>query len=487
MYMGDCMKNGNSTEKNNILEWYGSKREKMLGIFIVFAAFVSVVFLLGIFVDVDAGFITGKPGMPEFDEFYKTKVADLVHQANVIDTVIAVMIFCMLRYIKSDVFNKRIRGVWLYNIVLIGQMLFMGKHLVVDLIFFGRFPFLGILYAALIIVDIFVIVLNIIHYKKNKSLFFENVRDGGGLFIIIAMVLSVAVLVIGLKELKADVRKSEDDYAAYVYRDTYEVLRVSGEASINERSQAYIALQFVSLFNERGRVYTSEEMDEAIYNLVYYGGNSYYCGDSWYPIVEFNKDLDAIEEKYDFSQYSYKDSVEPDYFVFNILVHRRLECLGQRGADFYQVFNSEEVDDACKYVHDILLEGKPIEEIGEDGEEIVITIPSKVSAGEVGHYDIDTNYENAYATIVYWSKVDSVGSMETTETYSSEDEDEFIFEEGCTYMAKINVYPELTYCFNDNMEIVFEGLESDEISFEYDESWAAGPFYSGFMWVTVED
>jgi len=485
--MGDYMKNGNSTEKNNILEWYGSKREKILGIFIVFAAFISVVFLLGIFVDVDAGFITGKPGMPEFDEFYKSKVADLMHQANVIDTVIAVMIFCMFRYIKGDVFNKRIRGVWLYSIVLIGQMLFMGKHLVVDLVLFGRFPFMGILYVALIIADAFVIVLNIIDYRKNKSLFVENVKDGGGLFIIIAMVLSISVIVVGLKELKSDVRKSEDDYAAYVYRDTYEVLRVAGDSSINERSQAYITLKFVSLFNDRGRIYTPEEMDEAIYNLVYYGGNSYYCGDSWYPIVEFNKDLDAIEEKYDFSQYSYKDSVEPDYFVFNILVTRRLECLGQRGGDFYEEFDKEEVDAACKYVYDFLLTGKPIEEIGENGEEIAITIPNKISAGEEGHYDISTNYENAYATIVYWSKVDYAGSKEAIEGYSSYDEEEFIFEKGCTYMAKINVYPELSYCFNDNMKVVVEGLECDEISFEYDDNWAAGPFYSGFVWVTVED
>ena len=68
------MKNENGIEKKNILEWYGSKREKMLGILIVFAAFVSVVFLLGIFVDVDAGFITGKPGMPEFDEFYMLQI-----------------------------------------------------------------------------------------------------------------------------------------------------------------------------------------------------------------------------------------------------------------------------------------------------------------------------------------------------------------------------------------------------------------------------
>lgn len=481
------MKNENGIEKKNILEWYGSKREKMLGILIVFAAFVSVVFLLGIFVDVDAGFITGKPGMPEFDEFYKSNVADLVHQANVIDTVIAVMIFCMLRYIRGDVFNKRIRGVWLYNIVLIGQMLFMVKHLVVDLIFFGRFPFLGILYVALIIADAFVIVLNIIDYRKNKSSFVESVRDGGGLFIIITMILSVSVLVVGLEELNADVRKSEDDYAAYVYRDVYWVLKVNGEDSINEYPQAYITLQYVNLFNDRGRIYTPEEMDEAIYNLVYYGGNSYYCGDSWYPIVEFNKDLDTIEEKYDFSQYSYKDSVEPDYFVFGILVRRRLESLSQRGTGFCEEFNKEEVDAACKYVYDILLTGKPIEEIGENGEEITITIPNKISAGEEGHYDIATNYENAYATIVYWSKVDSAGSKEALEGYSSQDEEEFIFEEGCTYMAKINVYPELTYCFNDNMKVVVEGLECDEISFEYDDNWAAGPFYSGFVWVTVED
>ncbi|MBE5947165.1 MAG: hypothetical protein E7259_09575 [Lachnospiraceae bacterium] len=478
------MDKDNVTETKNILEWYGSKREKVLRAFTGFATFIFLVFLFGIFFDVDAGFITGKPSMPEFDIFYKESISDIISKANVIDLVLAAVFLFLFKYIKVDVKGNQVRGVWLYNIILIGEALFLGKHLVVDLIFFGRFPFLGIIYVALILSAVFVAILNYIHYRNNKDAYVDSVEDGGIVVCIVMAVLTIVISAVGIKEVVADVRVKEDEYAAYVYRDTYEVLRVAGDSSINERSQAYITLQFVSLFNDRGRIYTPEEMDEAIYNLVYYGGNSYYCGDSWYPIIEFNKDLDDIEEKYDFSQYSYKDSVEPDYFVFNILVTRRLECLGQRGGDFYEEFNKEEVDAACKYVYDFLLTGKPIEEIGEDGEEIVITIPDKVGAGEAGYYDIDTNYENAYATIVYWGKVDN---GETTETFSSAEKEEFTFEEGCTYMAKINIYPELTYCFNDNMKIVVEGLECDEISFEYDENWAAGPFYSGFLWVTIEE
>lgn len=470
------------TQKMNILEWYGSKREKVLRAFTGFATFIFLVFLFGIFFDVDAGFITGKPSMPEFDIFYKESIFDIISKANVIDLVLAAVFLFLFKYIKADVKENQVRGVWLYNIILIGEALFLGKHLVVDLIFFGRFPFLGIIYVALILSAVFVAILNYIHYRNNKDAYVDSVEDGGIVVCIVMAVLTIVISAVGIKEVVADVRMKEDEYASYVYRDFRDVLKVDGENSINGYPHAYITLQYVNLFNDRGRIYTPEEMDEAIYNLVYYGGDSHYSDKSWYPIVEFNEDLDAIEEKYDFSQYSYKNSVEPDYFVFGILVRRRLESLSQRGTGFYEEFDKEEVDAACKYVYDFLLTGKPIEEIGEDGEEIVITIPNKVDAGEAGYYDIDTNYENAYATIVYWSKVDN---GETTETFSSAEKEEFTFEEGCTYMAKINIYPEITYCFNENMKIVVEGLECDEISFEYDENWAAGPFYSGFLWVTV--
>lgn len=204
----------------------------------------------------------------------------------------------------------------------------VGKHLFTAMFFFGRFPLLGIVYIPFIISAIVVLVLNTVHYVKNKGTYAPGAGYAGYAIVIIffaclAVVTSVAIL----RDTKKEVRELEDKYATKMSWAVNDVLRLNNDSSIMEDSYAYIGLKYVSLFNERGRVYTPEEIDEATYNLKEYGGNDHYCGDSWYAIVEFNDDLEAVEEKNDFSQYSYKDKVDPDYDVYRWLVYRRLDCL----------------------------------------------------------------------------------------------------------------------------------------------------------------
>ena len=476
-----------NTEKSKVLEWYDFARAKIHLILRYIAIVVVVVLGIGVVVDVEAGFIIGKIGMPEFKEFYKTFNTDLIHMANVADACVAAIIVLLFRCAQGDVNDKTVCGVWFYNIALGAQVLFLGKHMAVDMFLFGRFPFLGILYVALIIFSIFIFILNILHYRKYKGSYVDGV--GGTLAIIIFWVIFASVVsLLPIKEIRNKVRERKDNYAAKEYMAMYNILHVGGDTPIENNIDAYIALKYVSLFNERGRVYTPEEMDEAIsiYKSRYYDGNSNYGGDSWYPIVEFNDDLELIEEKYDFSQYSYRDEVEPNYVVFRRLVCRRLDCLGQDYPLITGDFCFDEVDAACEYVYDMLTSGKPVEELGTMGEEILLTFPQEIQAGTKGYYDIGADYEKTYATITSWSKVTCEGSEEAIETYYPYRNSEFTFEEGCVYMANINIYPEITYFFNEGMEVIVDGIDCEDYYYET-AYFAAGPYISVRVFITVGD
>lgn len=451
--------------KKSILDWYDSKRNNIISVFIGIAGVLCFLFATGVVANVDGGFIIGKFGMPEFDGMYKTYIYEIVRKSNVIDTGVALVCLLLFFNVKTPVEDKENYGVWIYNAAILAQVAFVGKHLAFSLLLFGTLPYLVIFYGAVIFFGIFVFVLNILHYRKNKGSYVEATGYVPNLLFFLSLIaLAVWISVSGSMRVKADVRNMEDNYAAREYRLTYAILHENGESLINENYRAYVGLKYVSLFNESGREYTPDEMDEAIYNLAFYGGDTHYAGKSWNTIVLFNDDLEAIEEKYDFIQYSYNDDDYVDYDVFRRLVTRRLNCLGQSVAYTGAVTNFEEIDAACQYVHDMLVTGKPMEEIGSFGEEIVVEFPREIKAGTKGFYDMELNCENAYVTIERWDKVSYVGSDAQIDKFFGSSNDEFIFEDGCVYKAIIKVYPEITYYFNDYMTVSLEGADYNEIN-----------------------
>ena len=464
----------------SVSEWYDSKRKNILLVCISLAVLAFFMFFAGMFINIDEGIIIGKPGMPEFKGFYKTDVIQLIYESNSMDMLVAAIIVVLFICVRRYVNDKLVSGVWLYNIALTVLSLFLGKHLAMTIIFFGRLPFLGIFYVAAIIFSIFVFILNIMHYRKNKGLYAEHISSVGAIAIVIMAIIALFATGESVNKIKTSVRELEDEYAANEYMTTYRILNEDGSTSVKENNTAYIGIKYVNLFNDSGRIYTTEEMDEAIYNLVNHGGNSYYCEGSWYPIMEFNNDLGLIEEKYDFSQYSYAEEEEADYDIFRSLVLRRLNCLGQESS-------YEEMDAACEYVHDVLISGKPMEELGADGEEILLTFSQEIKAGAEGCYDIDVDYKNAYATIQRWSRVAYMGSEDEINKYYPHGDSEFTFEEGCVYKASIKIYPEITYCFNEDMEVVLDAIEYDDIYWDYSTATASDSFYSVDVWIAVGD
>lgn len=479
--------NSEVSDKRSILEWYYKNRNIIFTIFYAFSGFLFAAFFMGIFINVDAGFLIGKFGMPEFDAFYKTWVDKSIHAACMIDMSVAIMVIIMYFFTKTSFEDKMVHGVWFYNIVLAVETFLVGKHLFTAMFFFGRFPFLGIAYVPFIIAAVMVIVLNTVHYRKNKGSYSPGAGYAGYAIVIIflaclAVVTSVAIF----RNTKKEVRELEDSYANKIFWNTDRIINLDSDRSIMDDEYSYVAMQYVNLYNERGRIYTPEEIDEAIYNLVEYGGNDHYSGDSWYVLVEFMDDIEALEEKNDFSQYSYKDEVSPDYDIYRWLVHRRLDMLGQRGL-LRDDFVPEEVEAACEYVYDMLKEGKPIEELGASGDEITITFTEDIKAGTKGFYNVGVDCEKTYANISKWSKVAYGGSDVGMEAYTPFRNSEFTFEAGCVYKAEINIYPEITYCFNEDMKIVVEGIDYSSIEYEYNEEYAAGPYYTATLWFTIGD
>ncbi len=479
--------NSEASDKRSILEWYYKNRNIIFTIFYAFSGFLFAAFFMGIFINVDAGFLIGKFGMPEFDAFYKTWVDKSIHAACMIDMAVAVMVVIMYFFIKTSFEDKMVHGVWFYNIVLAVETFLVGKHLFTAMFFFGRFPFLGIAYVPFIIAAVMVIVLNTVHYRKNKGSYSPGAGYAGYAIVIIflaclAVVTSVAIF----RNTKKKVRELEDSYANKIFWNTDRIINLDSDRSIMDDEYSYVAMQYVNLYNERGRIYTPEEIDEAIYNLVEYGGNDHYSGDSWYVLVEFMDDIEALEEKNDFSHYSYKDEVSPDYDIYRWLVHRRLDMLGQRGL-LRDDFVPEEVEAACEYVYDMLKEGKPIEELGAPGDEIKITFTEDIKAGTKGFYNVGVDCEKTYANISKWSKVAYGGSDVGMEAYTPFRNSDFTFEAGCVYKAEINIYPEITYCFNEDVKIVVEGIDYSSIEYEYNEEYAAGPYYTATLWFTIGD
>ncbi len=450
-------------EKKGILGWYHRSRKLVFKTFKALAIIMLVVSLLEVVAHIDASFVIGKLGMPAFDEFYETQVVDkLMFGVYFYDIFVAALIIFMFSHIRSCVERLYAHGVILYNITIVTQLFFVVKSLVISMVLFGRFPILGIVYVPYIICAVLVFVLNILHYKSYRDSYEYELGYGDSLAVLIVCVcLAVGSSVAVGAITNMDARGLEDRYVCSEFDLAIELFRDSYQSSVKDDTASYIGFCYVNLFNDRGRVYTIQELDEAFYDMEVRDDKIYYRRENWSVIAEINSDLEAIEEGYDFSQYAYYEE-EHNYMVFYRLVNHRLDCLGQDNPSWGETINYQEIDEACQYAYDRLMAGKPMEELGTAGEEIEISFSQNIKAGADGFYAMDIDYENAYANVVRWTRVAYVGSNNDIERhYPHHDSSQFTFEEGCVYKAVIEVYPEITYYFNENMKVLVTGLDAD--------------------------
>lgn len=443
--------------KKGLIQWYDRNRWKIFIATFVLNVAVCILFAVANAVDLERGIILCQP---EFEDYYENYQGERIASANVTAFVTVVISFIMLLISLKGFKKKEKPAVVIYNVALASQIYSLGRYVFIMLDVYKRIPYIGIFYVVVIIYIFFVLLLNVRHLGRYRETF-TDVNDNGKVIVVsVILILGlVGISMLGTGVEKANIEKEKNIYAAKEFGKTYDVLWVEPGDSIEESPIGFSGLQYVNLFNDRGRTYSASEMEEAINNSYYYTG-------SWYSIKEFNEDCEKIEEKYDFRKYSIDQDPDnqKDYEIFYQLVNRRLRCNGMDPLD-RDYITSEERYDACVHVHKLLSTEKTMDKIGSEGDVITITYDGNQNAGEKAVYTCSSDVENVYGVISKWNGVTKVGIDDNIDEHFPYKDEALAFEDGCIYRADIAIYPEITYYFDENVEVKLEGIDYEEIEY----------------------
>lgn len=440
-----------------LIQWYDRNRWKVFLVTLALSVVVCILFAISNAFNLEQGFVVCEP---EFVDYYRNYQGERIDSANTMAFVAVVISFVML-VISSKGFKKRDKcGALVYNIALVAQIYSLTRYMYIMLDVYELIPYVDILYVVIILYLLVVLFANVIHFGKYRDTFTEGNSNGVMVVAPILLVLGlVAISMSGTSVKKANIEKEKDKYAAREFGEMYEVLWVEPDESIDENLVGFVALQYVNLFNDREKNYTEEEMEQAI-------DNAYYNTGSWYAIKEFNQDCKAIEEKYDFRKYSIDEDSDNQegHEIFYQLVNRRLRCTGKDPLDRKYITNDEKCD-ACVYVHDLLATGKSMDKIGNAGDVITIIYDGNPESGEKAVYTFSSNVENIYGVVCKWNGVTKVGIDDNIDEHFPYKDEELTFEKGCIYRADIALYPEITYYFDENVEIRLEGIDYEKMEY----------------------
>lgn len=414
---------------------------------------------------------------PEYKDFYNSYVVE-EYIGHMLFLGAAFGFAATLFVFVGQDYNQKFRsGVVHYSMAIIAELVVIATFIIEDMIFFSRIDLVGIVLVLSFVYYVFVLVNVVKNYFANEPKFSPN-PDGSGVGVIVILMLIIGVTTVApLWGLKAKMKNLSDKYSAREYGKMIDVMFVKHDKKLTDRTSNYIALQYVNLFNDRGRTFTAEEMETAVNNMYYYTG-------SWYSIMEFNELHQEIEEKYDFSKYYNPEDIEGDNDgdLYRYMVYDKLEHMG---IEYPQTSNEEvrkKVDEACVLVHDMLVTGKPLETIGESGDVITVTYDSGINIGQNVSYDLSYDYDLTHAIISQWERVPYVGSNDWIEVSRVTYDTQLNFKDNSVYKATISVYPEVTYKLNTDIKVELKGLDYEKI--EYDVSSDAIKMY---VWIIVGD
>ena len=414
---------------------------------------------------------------PEYKEFYKRYVTENF----IVDMLILGAAFglaTVLFVLVGEDYNRRLKsGVVRYNMALIAQIVVIVAFIIEVIGVYKRLDVVGIILVPSLFYYIFVLVNVVKHYFANQ-LSFTPQPDGVVTVInILLMLLIGAITIVPIWDIKAKVKTLSDKYSAREYGKLIDVMFLEPDEKVTDSPSNYIALQYVNLFNDEGRTFSKEEMETAVNNLYYYTG-------SWYSIMEFNELYHEIEEKYELSKYFNAEdaSGRNNFELYRSMVYDKLEHIGIDYPNLEDEEIRKKVDEACVFVHDIILTKKPLETIGESKDVITVTYDEGMDIGQEVNYTLNHDYDLTYAVISRWEKVPYVGSNDWIE-YSTPDTDtNIIIQDNSVYKATIAIYPEVTYKLNEGITAELKGLDYEEI--EYDVSDDAIKMY---VWIIVGD
>lgn len=452
--------------EKGVLTWYNNKRTAMHTLALNLNLGMGGLYLIFAIFNLDKWFVIGRPEYNDFfQKFDNGQIASVVASTLVSMTAVIVLIMN-----STYTFNKREKvGVWLFDIALIVQVLAVARYTFVVMKVCGAISGTAILYLLLAVFSLFLLVINTLHYRKYKDEFQGNSLKKFGIILeVVLLGVFVAYSVSSVEKDRNIVNEAKQKYEESEYSDMKFRLGLIGDELPSQDKWSTVGINYVNLFNDRGRTYTPEEIDQAIQHMKNDTG-------SWYVIKEINDDFEAIEEKYDFTQYSideYPQSQDGNE-IYEQLVYRRIKSLGMKRYNEASEPTQEDIQDACLYVYELLSSGKSMDKIGEQGDIITVTYGGEIKPGEQVSYDVSSDNELAYPIVAGWSRVAYVGGIDEIESYTMDAVDGKPIENGNIYKVDITIYPEITYYFNRDIEVKLEGIDCNKVEYFVYENYIA--------------
>lgn len=286
-------------------------------------------------------------------------------------------------------------------------------------------------------------VINLIYFTKHKEIRSEHT---GMKKVLLGVIVTVVFTVAGGIYYGRDIDdKWDEKYLEFceIYEgEIWGLLR-------DDHALIYNRLQFVNYFNQDGKSFTIEELEESIANFKNKEG-------SWYTLwycIEFLNDVFAFRETpVSFSDYDYNGNPAKGFWVYTC----RYLILKDIDVD---TASDEQLDEACRYVYECITNQVPIELVGEE-EELVfhISIPK---SGDESDVSVIVDSDKFYPSTMLWYEAGSVG-----ERFQSGSEPVDVIREGTMYRVQLEAYCGMPYAFSKDAKVAINGVEYEELEVE---------------------
>lgn len=361
-----------------------------------------------------------------------------------------VVLLCSWKRFK----NRYSDGIILYNVgvgLLSATMIGYGfvTTLLLKMFSWEVVPTLGL--GALMLV---LLVNNVIHYRKNKSIIKsedeENVKKNRikkllrvGIPSVIALGLS-AFSIVSFSGDYSHIKKETMEEFWERYDDVSYLLN----DEINEGD--YIAVKYVNYFNPEGRTISYEAVEQEIKNYI--SEDNYHsiknCDNLWYCleyIYSTNKKYNQTNNVFSSLESKWQDV----YIQFVSKVKDKLFVDGIASSEA----THQQLDEACQYIYDVYTDQTSMVRLGDDAGELVVHIDMPVSKN-VDEIKVTSEGEGYCAYINDWYEMDNVGDWSINGL-----EPATILEDGKIYYARVRIKLALPYYASEESRLPLVSID----------------------------
>ncbi len=310
------------------------------------------------------------------------------------------------------------------------------------------------------------LVKNVIHYSKNKSIIKsedeENVKNNKIKKLLRVVIPSVIAL--GLSA--SSIVTFSGDYS-HIKKETmeefwerYEDVSYLLNDEINESD--YIAVKYVNYFNPEGRTISYEAVEQEIKNYI--AEDNYHsiknCDNLWYCLEYIYSTNKKYNQTNVFSSLGYEWQDTYTAFVSNVTEKLFIDGIASSEATHQQL------DEACQYIYDLYTGQTPMVCLGDDEGELVVHIDMPESKN-VDDIKVTWEGEGYCAYINDWYEMDNVGDWSINGL-----EPATTLENGKIYYARVRMQLTLPYYALEEPEAPLVSI--DGVTCEDIETYARG-------------